>query len=93
LAATSTSVKLDPAMKDRVQRLATARKRTSHWLIKEAIEQYVTREETREAAHQDAVKAWEEYKATGLHLTLEEADAWLAELEAGNDIEPPACHA
>jgi predicted transcriptional regulator len=92
MAATSTSIKLDPEMKDRVQRLATARKRTSHWVMKEAIEQYVAREETREAAHQDAMKAWEEYETTGLHLTLEEADAWLAELEAGNDIEPPACH-
>jgi predicted transcriptional regulator len=90
--AVSTSIKLDPAVKDRVQRLAAARKRTAHWVMKEAIEQYVTREESREKANQDALKAWEEYQATGLHVTLEEADAWLAELEAGNDIEPPACH-
>jgi predicted transcriptional regulator len=90
--AVSTSIKLDPAVKDRVQRLAAARKRTAHWVMKEAIEQYVTREESREKANQDALKAWEEYQAAGLHVTLEEADAWLAELEAGNDIEPPACH-
>jgi hypothetical protein len=25
-------------------------------------------------------------------LTLDEADAWLARLEAGDDIEPPPCH-
>jgi predicted transcriptional regulator len=92
MSAVSTSVKLDPEIKDRVQRLADSRKRSAHWLMKEAIEQYVAHEETREAAHQDALKAWEQYKLTGLHLTLEEADKWLAELEAGNDIEPPACH-
>ena len=88
----STSIKLGAEIKERVQRLASSQKRTAHWVMKEAIEQYVAREEDRESANRDALKAWEEYKATGLHLTLEEADAWLAELEAGNDIEPPACH-
>lgn len=33
-----------------------------------------------------------EYQVTGLHVTVEEADAWLAKLEAGQDIEPPECH-
>ena len=54
--------------------------------------QYVDREEKREAFRQDGIKAWNEYRATGLHLTLEEADAWLAKLEAGEDVKPPACH-
>jgi predicted transcriptional regulator len=92
MSAVSTSIKLDPETKDRVQRLAASRKRTAHWVMKEAIEQYVIREESLEAAHQAALGAWENYKLTGLHLTLEEADEWLAQLEAGNDIEPPACH-
>ena len=47
----------------------------------------------REAFRQDTLKAWEEYRPTGLHLTADEADAWLAQLEHGNDIEPPECHA
>ncbi len=92
MTAQSTSIKLDPQMKDRVQALALSRKRTAHWLMKEAIEQYVAREEKRAAFRRDAEAAWEDYQKTGLHLTGEEADAWLAELEAGNDVEPPACH-
>lgn len=36
--------------------------------------------------------SWEEYRTTGLHVTAAEADAWLAELEQGNDLDPPACH-
>ncbi len=40
----------------------------------------------------DAIRAWEAYQASGLHVTHAEADAWLAQLEAGNDIEPPVCH-
>jgi hypothetical protein len=40
----------------------------------------------------EAVMVWEDYQKTGLHLTLEEADEWLAKLESANDREPPACH-
>lgn len=61
-------------------------------LMCEAISQYVDCEEKREAFRQDTLKAWEEYRGTGLHVTSDEADAWLAQLEQGNDVEPPACH-
>lgn len=86
------AIKIDEETKARLKRLAEARHRTSHWLMREAITQYVDREEKREAFRQDTLKAWEEYRATGLHVTANEADAWLAQLEQGNDIEPPACH-
>lgn len=89
---TATSIKLDDELKGRVQHLAEARRRTSHWIMREAIAQYVEREEKSEAFKKDALRAWEEYQRTGLHLTLEEADAWLAKLEAGKDAELPKCH-
>ena len=90
--AAPTSIKLDDALKGRVQHLAEVRRRSSQWIMREAIAQYVEREEKREAFRQDAIRAWDEYQQTGLHLTLEEADAWLAKLEAGEDAEPPKCH-
>ena len=86
------AIKIDTDTNERVKRLAEARHRTPHWLMREAIGQYVEREEKRESFRQDAIKAWGEYQATGLHATLEEADAWLEKLEAGKDIEPPECH-
>jgi predicted transcriptional regulator len=86
------SVKLDLSTRARVENLAEARQRTAHWVMREAITQYVDREEKREAFRQDTIKAWEEYRSTGLHVTADEADAWLAQLEQGNDIEPPECH-
>jgi predicted transcriptional regulator len=86
------AIKIDEDTKARVKRLADARHRTSHWLMREAITQYVDREEKREAFRQATLKAWEEYRTTGLHVTADEADAWLSQLEQGNDIEPPACH-
>ena len=86
------AIKIDDAMKGRVKRLADARHRTAHWLMREAITQYVEREEKREAFRQDTLTAWEEYRTTGQHLTADDADAWLVQLEQGNDIEPPECH-
>ena len=86
------SIKIDDDTKTRLTRLADARNRTSHWLMREAIMQYVDREEKREAFRQDTIKAWDEYRATGLHVSAEEADAWLAQLEQGKDVEPPECH-
>jgi len=88
----TTSLKLDFELKQRVQRLASARRRSAHWIMREAVEQYVSREEKREQSRQDALAAWNDYQATGLHATAEEADAWLAKLEAGEDAEAPACH-
>ncbi len=35
---------------------------------------------------------YEHYKQTGLHVTWEEADAWLAKLQAGEKVPPPECH-
>jgi predicted transcriptional regulator len=60
--------------------------------VRKAIEQFVEREEDRDQLNRDSVAAWEEYQATGLHVTAEEADAWLAKLEAGEDAEPPTPH-
>jgi predicted transcriptional regulator len=86
------AIKIDEDIKARVKRLADARRRTAHWVMREAITQYVEREEKREAFRQDTLKAWEAYRTAGLHATAEEADAWLAQLEQGKDVEPPECH-
>jgi predicted transcriptional regulator len=91
-AARPVAIKLDEDTKDRVKRLAEARQRTPHWLMREAIAQYVDREEKREAFRQDTLKAWANFRDTGLHVTADEADAWLAQLEHGKDVDPPTCH-
>jgi predicted transcriptional regulator len=78
------AIKIDPEMKQRVKRLADARHRTPHWLMQEAISQYVEREE-RQVFLQAGIEAWEEYRRTGLHATAEEVEAW-------QDVEPPECH-
>jgi len=88
----TTALKLDSSIKKRVQRLATARRRSPHWLMREAIAEYVEREEKREEFRQAALAAWEHYQTTGLHVTGEEANAWMAKLESRKDSAPPKCH-
>lgn len=39
----------------------------------------------------DALVAWNRYQMTRLPARAEEADAWLAELEAGRRAVPPKC--
>jgi predicted transcriptional regulator len=46
----------------------------------------------RESFRKDTLNAWAATNGTGLHLTAEEADTWLARLELGEDTEPPECH-
>lgn len=89
--ASATSVKLDDDMKMRIQHLAEARKRTSHWIMREAISQYVDREEKREALRLDTLKAWEEFQETGLHATAEEVDQWLESWGKDDEMPVPEC--
>ena len=86
------AVKLDPQMLDRVKQLAEARDRSTHWMMREAVTQFVEREEKREAFRQAGLKAWADYQETGLHVSHNEADEWLAKLEAGEEADVPECH-
>ena len=60
--------------------------------MREAIEQYVTREEKREALRQNGLQAWHEYEETGLHVTGDEAIAWLETWGMEEEKEAPQCH-
>ncbi len=91
-AASPISVKLDPDIRDRIKHVAEVRRRSMHWIMREAIEQYVEREERREAFRQDAIRAWEEFQTTGLHVTSDEVDTWLASWGSDNEVQAPECH-
>ena len=87
-----TSIKLDDDLKGRVEHLAEARRRSSHWIMREAIAQYVEREETRERLRQETMQAWEELQATGLHATAEEVEKWLSSWGTEDEVPAPECH-
>ncbi|MCV0397909.1 MAG: CopG family ribbon-helix-helix protein [Rhizobiaceae bacterium] len=90
--AIATSVKLDDELKDRVRALAETRRRSAHWIMREAIAEYVAREEKRESFRQDTLQAWNDYQATGLHATAEEVEEWLAGWGGDEERPAPECH-
>ena len=85
------SVKLDPDIRARVEHLAEIRRRSTHWIMREAIQQYVEREEKRENLRQDLVRAWEDYQTTGLHATAEDVEAWISSWGTENELPAPEC--
>ncbi|WP_225767780.1 hypothetical protein [Inquilinus sp. Marseille-Q2685] len=50
------------------------------------------REKRRESFRQDALEAWAEFQATGLHLTAEEVQEWLASWGTEDELPMPVCH-
>ena len=86
------SVKLDNDMRDRIRIIADAKKRTTHWVMRQAIEQYIEREERREMFRQETLKAWEEYQETGLYVTVEEVTDWLETWGELDEKAAPICH-
>jgi predicted transcriptional regulator len=88
----ATSLKIDDELKGRVQQLATLRDRSPHWIMREAIKQYVEHEEARESFRTEAMASWTAYRETGRHLTGAEVTAWLNDWGSDAETERPECH-
>ena len=88
----ATSIKLDDELKDRIQHLADTRHRSAHWIMREAIRDYVERGEARERFKQEALASWTAYKETGQHLTGQEVREWLNTWGSDKEKELPECH-
>jgi predicted transcriptional regulator len=86
------TVKLAPSDRDRIAALATMKKRTPHYLMREAILEYVQREEARQNFIKAADTSFEHYKETGLHITLDELSAWVDDVQKNPGAPIPACH-
>lgn len=87
----ATSLKIDPALKERVKLVAEAQRRTPHWVMLQAIEQYVERQEARESFRQEAMASWTAYKETGRHLTGAEVSDWLGKWGTPAETDLPEC--
>ncbi|MFO0994103.1 MAG: ribbon-helix-helix domain-containing protein [Hyphomicrobiales bacterium] len=68
MATKAVSIKLDETDQARLASLAQARKRSSHFLMREAIAEYLEREEHRAAFIAEAETAWQHYHTTGEHV-------------------------
>ena len=85
-------VKLTPELKDRLHRISETKQRSTHWIMKEAIQQYVEREESAEQFKRETLEAWEEYQRDGQHITHNEMIGWLSTWGTPDEMECPPCH-
>ena len=88
----SVTIKLDAVDRSRIESLASAKKRTPHYLMKEAILDYVKKEEARQNFIAAAQSSFEHYKETGLHITLDEFSAWVDQVQQDPGSPVPPCH-
>ncbi len=86
----ATSVKIDDELRSRVRRLADQRQRSPHWIMREAIRDYVEREEARESFKQEALASWAAFQEDGLHITGDEARQWLSTWGTTDPAKKPA---
>jgi predicted transcriptional regulator len=85
----SFAVKLDSETRVRLQNLGRLRDRSSHWVMKTAILEYLDREETYEREKQEDQDRWERYKMTGHAIPQEAVKQWLDSIGTVNELECP----
>jgi len=86
------TISLDDVDQDRIASLASAKKRTPHYLMKEAILEHLQKEEARQNFIAAAESSFVHYKDTGLHITLDEFDSWGDQVQQDPNTPMPECH-
>ncbi len=88
----ATSIKINDDLKSRVQHLAGKKNRSAHWIMCQAIKDYVEREELKEGFKQEALASWVAYQETGHHLSGQEVQDWLKTWGTDKETKSPECH-
>lgn len=86
---TTQGVKLDEETRARLKSLGQLKKRSPHFLMKEAILTYLEREENYEQEKQEDEERWERYQLTGHAISHDAASEWLERLAEGKAAECP----
>lgn len=85
------AIKLPQQDKERLQQLSVAKKRSAHWLAKEAISQFLDREEAAERFKLESVARWDDYCHTGKSVPHNAVMQWLESWGTDHELEPPKC--
>lgn len=85
------AIKLPETDRERLKRLGEAKKRTAHWLAREAISQYLEREEAAEQFKQDTVARWDEFCQTGRSAPNNDVMKWLDSWGTDKELKAPKC--
>lgn len=79
---TPLGLKVDDATRERLQRVAAAMDRAPHWVLRQALDEYLEREERRLAEAADDAARWERFVVTGESVDGAEVNAWLERMAA-----------
>jgi predicted transcriptional regulator len=80
-------VKLDEKTRERLKSLGSLRDRSPHYLMRQAIHEFLDREEKIEQERQLTLERWARYETTGESIDHDAVAAWLDSL--GTDEEKP----
>jgi len=83
-------VKLDPAIRDRLERLSEVKHRSPHWLMKEAITRYLEQEEYSEQLNQETLARWQEAEQ-GKVVSHQAVNQWLDTWGTDEESDRPPC--
>lgn len=86
---TTQGIKLDENTQARLKVLAEKRKRSPHWLMRTAIENYLVQEERYEAEKAEDSARWEQYLITGKAIDGDKMEKLLQDLASGKAAEWP----
>ncbi|HXR50193.1 MAG TPA: ribbon-helix-helix protein, CopG family [Verrucomicrobiae bacterium] len=80
---TTQAFKLDDETNERLKALAQQRDRSAHWLLREALQRYLTEEERYEREKAEDLAEYKDYLLTGKAVDSETVTSWLNELASG----------
>lgn len=72
--------------------MAQEKSRSVHFLLCQAVNEYLDHEQKRLAFYEEARVAIEHYDQTTLHTTQAEMRAWIESLGTANELVQPVCH-
>jgi len=84
----TTGIKLDKSTKDRLKSLGNQIDRSPHWIMKTAIEEYLTNQERYWQERQEDLARWENYQLTGEGIPHADVGKWLDDIATGKE---PSC--
>ncbi|MEL8055006.1 MAG: toxin-antitoxin system [Pseudomonadota bacterium] len=82
MAQSTMGVRLEKRTQDRLKKLSEQRDRSPHYLMKEAIEAYLQREEALEAEKSLVRRRWQRFELTDETVSQNDMAEWAASLVA-----------
>ena len=83
--AIAVGVKLDDETRARLKELGYAKRRSTHWMVKEAVARYLDTEERYEREKAEDLDRWQRYVESGDAVSHETVMAWLDDLAVEAD--------